>query len=89
MFVVVVFRLQKAREEVEQQFKDIAFGEGKKKYPKIAMAKQKAKLKEKEAAENKVAVKYQTRLQKSKAHSSEAFGGKGLDKLPMKKKEKL
>ncbi len=40
----VTFRLEKAQDEAKLEFKDIALGEGPKKYPKVALEKQKALL---------------------------------------------
>jgi len=79
------FRLQKAQVEVQQEFKDIALGEGMKKYPKVTVAKHKARLEEKNAGEKKTFVRYETRLQKSKSYATKAFNGITLDKLEVRK----
>ncbi len=85
----VTFRLEKAQDEAKQEFKDIALGEGPKKYPKVALEKQKALLKKVEGEAMKPAVRYQTRLQKSKIYAKEAFKGESLDKLSIKKGKTL
>ena len=45
---VFYFRLQRAREEVAEHFKHTALGEGKRKYPKVMIAKLKMKQKQME-----------------------------------------
>ena len=75
--------------EVQKEFKDIAFGDGTKKYPKVTVAKQKVRLEEKNAGEKKSFVRYETRLQKSKSYASKAFDGVGLDKLEVRKERNM
>ena len=86
IFTASLYRLQVAKEEVEEKFRHTALGEGvKKKYPKVVLAKINHKLSPREKTR-----KYQSKVQRSKADAVEAFGGvASFDKLPIQKKSEM